>query len=61
MEVVEQQVRQRLWQDAETLTWLEAQLDDLESGRQVPFAVADALRARSVPLLAGAAFVLHER
>ena len=61
MEVVEQQVRQRLWQDPETLTWLEAQLDDLESGRQVPFAVADALRARSVPLLAGAAFVLRER
>jgi LAO/AO transport system kinase len=60
MEVVEQQLRQRLWQDAGTLAWLEAQLDDLEAGRLVPFAVADALRARSVSLLSGAAFVQHE-
>ena len=60
MEVVERQVRQRLWRDAETVAWLEAQLDDLEAGRQVPFAVADALRARSAPLLSGADFVQHE-
>lgn len=46
-EVVEQQLRERLWQDAETLQWLEAQLPQLESGTVAPFAVADALRARS--------------
>jgi LAO/AO transport system kinase len=56
MEVVEQQIRQRLWQDVGTLAWLDAQLDGLEAGTTVPFAVADALRARSRTLLAGAAF-----
>ncbi len=56
MEVVEQQVRQRLWQDAETLAWLDAQLDGLEAGTLVPFAVADALRARSDALLTGASY-----
>jgi LAO/AO transport system kinase len=56
MEVVEQQVRQRLWQDQATLVWLDAQLDALEAGSLVPFAVADALRARSAALLTGASF-----
>lgn len=56
MEVVEQQVRQRLWRDAATLAWLEEQLDGLERGALVPFAVADALRARSTALLTGALF-----
>ena len=56
MEVVEQQVRQRLWRDAATLAWLEDQLDGLERGTLVPFAVADALRARSTALLTGASF-----
>jgi LAO/AO transport system kinase len=56
MEVVEQQVRQRLWQDAETLAWLDTQLDGLEAGTLVPFAVADALRARSDALLTGASY-----
>jgi LAO/AO transport system kinase len=56
MEVVEQQVRQRLWQDVETLAWLDAQLDGLEAGTLVPFAVADALRARSNALLTGASY-----
>lgn len=56
MEVVEQQLRQRLWQDADTLAWLDAQLDGLESGSLVPFAVADTLRARSIALLTGAAY-----
>lgn len=60
MEVVEQQVRQRLWQDAETLTWLDAQLDALEAGSLVPFAVADSLRARSAALLTGANFAPHQ-
>jgi LAO/AO transport system kinase len=56
MEVVEQQVRQRLWHDAETMAWLDGQLDALERGTLVPFAVADSLRARSVALLTGANF-----
>jgi LAO/AO transport system kinase len=56
MEVVEQQVRQRLWRDAATLAWLEDQLDGLERGTLVPFAVADALRARCTALLTGASF-----
>ncbi|MEQ1691449.1 MAG: hypothetical protein ABMA00_09205, partial [Gemmatimonas sp.] len=54
MEVVEAQVRQRLWHDAETLTWLESQLPKLEAGTVAPFSVADALRGRSGPLLTGA-------
>jgi LAO/AO transport system kinase len=56
MEVVEQQVRQRLWRDAGTLAWIDDQLDGLEAGTLVPFAVADALRARSQELLTGASF-----
>ena len=56
MEVVEQQVRQGLWRDAATLAWLDEQLDGLENGTLVPFAVADALRARSTALLTGASF-----
>jgi LAO/AO transport system kinase len=54
MEVVEQQVRERLWRDAETTAWLEEQLPSLEAGTSAPFAVADALRARSAERLTGA-------
>ena len=54
MEVVEQQVRVRLWHDAGTLQWLDDQLPLLEDGTLAPFAVADTLRARSVSLLTGA-------
>ena len=56
MEVVEQQLRRRLWQDQDTLAWVDERLDALEAGTQVPFAVADALRARSVALLTGAEY-----
>ncbi len=56
MEIVEQQMRQRLWHDGETLRWLDTQLDGLEAGTLVPFAVADALRARSDTLLTGASY-----
>jgi LAO/AO transport system kinase len=56
MEIVEQQMRQRLWHDGETLKWLDTQLDGLEAGTLVPFAVADALRARSDTLLTGASY-----
>lgn len=54
MEVVEQQVRQQLWSDSATRTWLDAQLPALEAGNIAPFAVADELRARSATLLTGA-------
>lgn len=50
-DVVEQQLRDRLWQDTETTDWLEAQLPALEEGRVAPFAVADALRGRSGTLM----------
>ena len=56
MEVVEQQLRRRLWLDQGTLAWIDERLDALEAGTQVPFAVADALRARSVALLTGAEY-----
>ena len=56
MEVVEQQLRRRLWQDRGTLAWVDERLDALEAGTQVPFAVADALRARSAALLTGAEY-----
>jgi LAO/AO transport system kinase len=54
MEVVEQQIRHRLWHDAETMAWLETQLPLLETGAEAPYAIADALRARSGSQLTGA-------
>jgi LAO/AO transport system kinase len=56
MEVVDQQIRRRLWQDSDTRAWVDERLDALEAGTQVPFAVADALRARSAGLLTGAEY-----
>jgi LAO/AO transport system kinase len=53
-EAVERQVARRLWNDAETRAWLEAQLPALEDGAAAPFRVADALLARSGPLVSGA-------
>ncbi|MES2525054.1 MAG: methylmalonyl Co-A mutase-associated GTPase MeaB [Gemmatimonadota bacterium] len=52
-EVVEAQLRERLWHDEATKAWLEAQIPALEEGQIAPFAVADALRARSGALLTG--------
>lgn len=51
MDVVEGRVRSRLWTDAGTNQWLDEQLPALESGSTNPFDVADALLARSGPLL----------
>lgn len=53
MEIAEQQLRQRLWTDAETLSWLDAQLPAMEIGAVAPFAVAEELRARSSTLMTG--------
>jgi predicted transcriptional regulator len=51
VEAVQQRVRQRLWTDAATDAWLAEQLPALEAGEATPFGVADALLARSGPLL----------
>ena len=48
MDAVEHRVRDRLWRDAATKEWLEAQLPAMEQGTTTPFAVAEALLARSV-------------
>lgn len=54
VDVVEQRVRRRLWTDAATAAWLDARIPELESGDTTPYAVADALLARTGELLAGA-------
>ena len=51
VEVVEDKTRRRLWADAATNAWLEAQLPALEAGQATPFGIADALLARSADLL----------
>ncbi|HEX5972854.1 MAG TPA: methylmalonyl Co-A mutase-associated GTPase MeaB [Gemmatimonadaceae bacterium] len=51
VEVAEDRMRRRLWNDADTNDWLDARLPALESGEATPFAVADALLARSADLL----------
>jgi LAO/AO transport system kinase len=51
VDVVFERVRTRLWRDDATNAWLDAQLPALEQGSTNPFAVADALLARSRDLL----------
>jgi LAO/AO transport system kinase len=51
VDVVQERVSARLWRDATTNRWLDDQLPGLESGATNPFAVADALLARSTDLL----------
>jgi len=51
VDVVQERVSTRLWRDAATNRWLDDQLPGLESGATNPFAVADALLARSGDLL----------
>ena len=50
-EVVEHKVRQRLWNDDPTVAWVDARLPEMEAGTATPFAIADALLARSGDLL----------
>jgi LAO/AO transport system kinase len=54
VDVAEQRVRRRLWTDAATAAWIDERIPELESGVTTPYAVADALLARSGELLAGA-------
>jgi len=51
VEVAEDRMRRRLWTDTDTNEWLDARLLALESGEATPFAVADALLARSADIL----------
>ena len=51
VEVAEDRMRRRLWTDTDTNEWLDARLTALEAGEATPFAVADALLARSADLL----------
>jgi LAO/AO transport system kinase len=51
VDVVEQKVRRRLWTDAATSAWLDAQLTALEGGSAHPFEVADQLLIRSADIL----------
>ena len=53
VEVVDDRLRTRLWRDSDTNAWLDERLAALEAGRSTPFAVADALIARSGALLTG--------
>ena len=53
VEVAEDKARRRLWGDADTNVWIEERLPSLESGESTPFAIADALLARSGNLLTG--------
>ncbi|MGH7719302.1 MAG: methylmalonyl Co-A mutase-associated GTPase MeaB [Gemmatimonadaceae bacterium] len=51
VEVVEREVRRRLWKHAGTGAWLDDQLGALESGSATPFGVAGELLRRSENLL----------
>lgn len=53
VEVAEDRLRRRLWSDRETQSFIDAALPALERGDTTPFAIADALLARSATLMAG--------
>ena len=52
-DAVAHRVRERLWETSASGAWIEGELAALESGRTSPLEVADALLARSGPLLSG--------
>jgi LAO/AO transport system kinase len=53
VEVAEDRLRRRLWSDPGTQAFLDEALPALERGDTTPFAIADALLARSATLMAG--------
>ena len=53
VEVAEGRLRRRLWSDPGTQSFIDAALPALERGESTPFAIADALLARSASLMAG--------
>lgn len=52
-DAVDHRVRNRLWSNAATTAYVEGEMTALEAGRISPAAVADALLARSGPLVTG--------
>lgn len=54
VEVAERRMQKRLWNSAPTMRWLDARVDDLESGVTTPYAVADQLLAAYGDLVKGA-------
>ena len=55
MDVVEQKVRTRLWEDSKTMSWLEEQLPSVQRGETTPFSVANELLAMSAGVVRGGA------
>jgi LAO/AO transport system kinase len=53
VDVAEQRIRKRLWNDPATNAFIELRIPELESGGTTPYAVAEALLAQSGPLLTG--------
>ena len=53
VEAVEHKAKERLWRDATTNDWLDAQIKSLEAGEATPFLVADELLRRCAGLIAG--------
>ena len=53
VEIVERTLSTRLWSDGETSDWLSSRIPELEAGQTNPFAVAQALVARSGDLMTG--------
>lgn len=54
IEVAERRMRRRLWDDSTTRQWLDARVDQLESGAITPYTVADQLLATYGDLVKGA-------
>jgi LAO/AO transport system kinase len=54
VEVAERRMHRRLWDDIPTMKWLDARVDELESGAITPYAVADQLLAKYGDLVKGA-------
>jgi LAO/AO transport system kinase len=54
VEVAERRIRRRLWNDAATMQWLDARVDQLESGAITPYTVADQLLGKYGDLVKGA-------
>ena len=52
VDVVEQRVRTRLWNDSGTQKWLDGRVEEMESGSATPFTVADELLEQSGELIA---------
>ena len=52
VDVVEQRVRHRLWNDSGTGKWLDSRVEEMEAGTATPFSVADELLEQSAELIA---------